>query len=38
MSWKSHKLGKLLERKRVKADIKPDQEYKLVYSSLRGLR
>ena len=30
MSWKSYKLGELLERKREKADIKPDQDYKLV--------
>lgn len=30
MSWKSYKLGELLERKRVKAKIKPDQVYKLV--------
>lgn len=30
MSWKSYKLGELLERKRVKAEIKPDQVYKLV--------
>lgn len=30
MSWKSYKLGDLLERKRAKAEIKPAQVYKLV--------
>ncbi|TVR36919.1 MAG: hypothetical protein EA392_13980, partial [Cryomorphaceae bacterium] len=30
MSWKSYKLGELLERKRVKVEIKPSQDYKLV--------
>lgn len=35
MSWKSYKLGELLERKRIKADITPHEEYKLVTIKLR---
>ncbi|MBO6496766.1 MAG: restriction endonuclease subunit S [Roseivirga sp.] len=30
MSWKTYKLGELLERKRIKAEISPKQSYKLV--------